>query len=359
MPRHPSSSKWTRREVIQLMGASSAGLLASCGGEPVSPNASGAADFAPHPTPPGSPIIRTLLGDITPDDIDGVTLFHEHLSIKLSDQMTSTDDVDYIVQEIRTAANEGVGCIVDGGHPDMGRDLGACRRVANETGVHVVASGGYYMERFYPADLAGKDEDQIAEELVQEARRDGLGAFGEIGQTSNRPEMTPLERRVLRAIGKAHVRSGLPIFTHTAYGSGPNVTPEQALAQLDVLEAVGVDPKTVAIGHACCLDDPTATVLKEIAARGAFVGFDRVTRTRGVQDPQKVTTILAFLDGGYADQLLISSDYLGQRSPERPGYGNAITVFAPLMRQAGVDEATMATVLYDNPRRFLAFVPQA
>ena len=74
---------------------------------------------------------------------------------------------------------------------------------------------------------------------------------------------------------------------------------------------------------------------------------------------KKVTTILAFLDGGYADQLLISSDYLGQRSPERPGYGNAITVFAPLMRQAGVDEATMATVLYDNPRRFLAFVPQA
>ena len=343
------------------MSAGTAGLMAACGGEPdlaLPPLDVGApADAAPQPTL-RSPIIRTLLGDISPDDIDGVTLFHEHLSVKLSDQMTSTDDVDYVVREIRTAATEGLGCIVDGGHPDMGRDLEACRRVATETDVHVVASGGYYTERFYPPDLAGKDENQIAEELVEEAIRDRLGAFGEMGQTSNLAEMTPLERKVFHAVGKAHVRSGIPIFTHNAYGSGPNVTPEQGLVQLDVLESVGVDPRTVTIGHACCLDDPTATVLKEIAARGAFVGFDRVTRTRGVQDPQKVTMILAFLDGGYADRLLISSDYLGRRSPERPGYGNAMTVFAPLMREAGVDEATITTVLYDNPRRFLAFVPK-
>ena len=33
----------------------------------------------------------------------------------------------------------------------------------------VVASGGYYMERVYPADLATKSEDQIADELVREA----------------------------------------------------------------------------------------------------------------------------------------------------------------------------------------------
>ena len=113
----------------------------------------------------------------------------------------------------------------------------------------------------------------------------------------------------------------------------------------------------MAIGHACCLDDPTATVLKKIAARGTFVGFDRVTGGR-VDDAHKVTTILAFLDNGYADRVLISSDYFGRRSPERPWYGNAITVFAPLMREADVDEATITTVLYDNPRRFLAFVPR-
>ena len=359
---HPPrwSSRWTRREALHLMGVGTAGLVAGCGGEPdptPAPLEALATSDVAAPNELATPIIRTILGDISPDEIDGVTLFHEHLSLRLSDRASATDDVDTIVREIQTASAEGLGCIVDGGHPDMRRDLDACRRVATETDVHVVASGGYYMERFYPPDLATKSDDEIADELVEEAVRDRLGAFGEIGQTSDAAEMSPLERKAFQAVGKAHVRSGIPIFTHNAYGTGPNVTSDQGLVQLDVLESVGVDPRTIAIGHACCLDDPTADVLKQIAARGAFVGFDRVTGGR-VEDEQKVRTILAFLDGGYADRLLVSSDYTGRRSPERPGYGNAITVFAPMMREAGVDDATMQAVFYDNPRRFLTYAPK-
>jgi phosphotriesterase-related protein len=296
-------------------------------------------------------------GDISPDAINGVTLFHEHLSIKLSpDRPFGTDDVDNVVREIRTAAVEGVGCIVDGGHPDMQRDMDAVLRVANETDVHVVASGGYYMDRYYPPEIATMDEDQIAEDLAAEAARDQLGAFGEIGQNSNAAEMTPDELKVFRAVGKAHVATGLPIFTHNAYGTGENVRPDAGLTQLDVLESVGVRPDHIVIGHACCLDDPSASVLIEIAERGAFVGFDRVTGGR-VDDPQKVVTIMAFLEAGHADKLLISSDFTGRRSERRPGYGNSLTVFAPLLREAGVDEDVLGAIQRDNPRRFLAFVP--
>src|SRR5262249_57053217 len=104
----------------------------------------------------------------------------------------------------------------------------------------------------------------------------GVGAFGEIGENGNAP-MSELERKVFRAVGKAHTRTNLPIFTHNAYGTGPNVPSDAALRQLDVFESVGVHPGRVAIGHTCCLDDPKADVIKQIAKRGAFVGFDRVT----------------------------------------------------------------------------------
>ncbi len=343
MDRHDHPSDFTRREVIQLLGgAAGLGVLAGCGnfGDP----AAGA-------------IIRTVLGDISPDAINGVTLFHEHLSIKLSpDRSFGTDDVDHVVREIRVAGEEGVGCIVDGGHPDMRRDMDAVLRVANETDVHVVASGGYYMERYYPPEIATTSEDQIAEDLAAEAAQDRLGAFGEIGQNSNAAEMTADELKVFRAIGKAHLATGLPIFTHNAYGTGENVRPDAGLTQLDVLESVGVDPAHIVIGHACCLDDPSAAVLIEIAERGAFVGFDRVTGGR-VDDPQKATTIMAFLEAGHADKLLISSDFTGTRSERRPGYGNSITVFAPLLREAGIDEGVLEAIQRDNPKRFLAFVP--
>jgi phosphotriesterase-related protein len=329
--------------VIQLLGgAAGLGILAGCGGS---------AD------PAAGAIIRTVLGDIDPDAISGATLFHEHLSIRLSpDRAFGTDDVDDVVREIGIAATEGVGCIVDGGHPDMQRDMDALLRVANETDVHVVASGGYYMGRYYPAEIATMGEDQIAESLAAEAGRDRLGAFGEIGQDSNAAEMTPDELKVFRAIGKAHLATGLPIFTHNAYGTGENVRPDAGLTQLDVLESVGVSPAHIVIGHACCLDDPSASVLIEIAERGAFVGFDRVTGGR-VGDPQKAETILAFLEAGHADKLLISSDYTGTRSERRPGYANSITVFAPLLREAGIGEDVLGAIQRDNPRRFLEFVP--
>ena len=362
MPRDDDASRYSRREVIQMLGGvAGLGAVAACGGADEPP-----APLAEQPTAPpvatlaGVPpdaVIRTVLADITPDAITGVTLFHEHLSIRLSpDRPSATDDVDNVVREIRTAAQEGVGCIVDGGHPDMGRDLDAVRRVATETDVHVVAAGGYYMQRFYPPEIATTSEDQVAEDLAAEAARDRLGVFGEIGQNSNAAEMTPEELKVFRAVGKAHVATGLPIFTHNAYGTGENVRPDAGLTQLDVLESVGVSPDHIVIGHACCLDDPSASVLIRIAERGAFVGFDRVTGGR-VDDAQKVATIMAFLEAGQADKLLVSSDFTGRRSEERPGYGNSITVFAPLLREAGVDEAVLQAVQRDNPRRFLAFVP--
>jgi predicted metal-dependent phosphotriesterase family hydrolase len=65
-----------------------------------------------------------------------------------------------------------------------------------------------------------------------------------------------------------------------------------------------------------------------------------------------------FLDAGYANQLLLSSDFTGGRTLEGPLYGRTKTVFAPKLIQAGVKEETVHAILYDNPRRFLAFVPK-
>ena len=322
-----------------------------------------------------SPIIRTLLKDISPDEISGATLFHEHLSIRypvtraLAEAqgrpvpVSFSDDVDLMVEETKAAKADGVGCIVDGGHPDMDRDLAALTRIAKESGVHVVGSGGFYMQRNYPPDVATRSADQIADELARDAKAQRLGAFGEIGQQGG--VLTDDEKKVFTAVGKAHVKTGLPIFTHNAYtGTRQVATPvpmDAALRQLDVLEAAGVDPKHVAIGHVCCLDDVKAEIPKQLAKRGVFVGFDRVT-LQIVPDAQKVTTILAFLEAGYADQLLLSSDFSNGRALKKnggPGVAQTVTVFGPMLTKAGVSEAVLRRILTDNSRRFLAFSPKA
>lgn len=341
-----------RREALGLFGAAAGfGLTAEWQGNP------------------GGAVIRTVLKDIAPDSLGTTaTLFHEHLSwewARVSPPPANgvgrpgpPKDLAAVPEQLEAAAKEGVGCIVDAGTNDVGRDLNFLKQAGARTSVHIVACGGLYMQRTYPSDVLTKSEDQIADDLVREAVAAGYGAFGEIGESPDAP-MSAAERKVFRAVGKAHTRTRLPIFTHNAYGTGPNVPKDAGLRQLDAFESVGVGPERVAIGHCCCLDDPKADVIKDIARRGAFVGFDRVTGG-AVPDDKKVAMVLAFLEAGYADRLLLSADYnFTARSAARPGYGTTLTVFVPKLRAAGVKEETIRRIAVDNPRRFLSFVPPA
>jgi phosphotriesterase-related protein len=361
-----------RRELLQLLGAGAAGVAASslaswpyaeglqAASAQVGAAAPGAA--ASRIAFPAGAVIRTVLTDIAPETLTTATLFHEHLSFEWarvapqSKRPGPDKDPAPVVEQLEAARAEGVGCVVDAGTTDVGRDVELMRQIAARTRVHVVASGGLYMERTYPANVATASEEQIADDLVREARAARYGALGEIGETPDAP-LSALERKVFRAVGRAHLRTNLPIFTHNAYGTGPNVPRDAGLQQLDAFESVGVRPARVAIGHSCCLDDPSADVIKRIAKRGAFVGFDRVTGGL-VPDERKVAMILAFLEAGFEDRLLLSADYnFTARSAARPGYGVTLTVFLPKLRAAGVSETTLRRVTVDNPRRFLAFLP--
>jgi phosphotriesterase-related protein len=352
------TDSFSRRELLGLLGAGTGAVM-------LPRLASGAKSpgFTKHA------VIRTILKDIPPSEMGtGATLFHEHLSFDAARiagprppnarPIPPPIGVDLMIEEVKAAQKDGITCIVDGGHADMGRDLEGLKQISQRTGLHIVASGGYYMERTYPPEIASKSEDEIANELAQEAHANRYGAFGEIGENPNAP-MSDAERKMFRAIGKAHLKTNLPIFTHNAYGTGPNVPKDAGLQQLDAYESVGVKPQRIVIGHTCCLDDPEADIIKQIAKRGAWVGFDRMnTVEQFVPDEKRVKMLVKFLDAGYANQLLLSSDFTGGRTLEGPLYGRTKTVFAPKLIQAGVKEETVHAILYDNPRRFLAFVPK-
>src|SRR5262249_47715011 len=153
----------TRREAISMLGVG-AGLAWT------------------RPLLAQAPIIRTLIKDIAPSSVNGSILFHEHLSIRypltkaLAEKAsrpvppTFTDDVALMVEETKAAGADGVSVVVDGGHPDMDRDIEALKRIASESNVHIVGSGGFYMQRNYPESIATRTADQIADDLVADAK---------------------------------------------------------------------------------------------------------------------------------------------------------------------------------------------
>src|SRR5439155_19187636 len=195
-------------------------------------------------------------------------------------------DLEVRSKKLAMAKGEGISCIVDGGHPDMGRDLTFLRRLSMKSGMPIVAGAGFYTQPFYPKEIGAMSEGQVLEALIRQVESDPVGAFGEIGSWD---DISKVERKVFRAVGKAHVATNLPIFTHTG------IPGKSAIEQLDILEDAGVDPKHVAIGHLGNLTDPNVYVLNTLCRRGAFVGFDR---QGGRGDAPVVPRVMALLNLG-------------------------------------------------------------
>jgi len=353
----------TRRRALEVLGTGAAAAVVP------------SSLFAEAPVFPKGAIIRTILRDYAPEQLaGGATLFHEHMQLSpdFNARFTAAaaaaraanglppiparpggaggggtppgpdimHNVDLMSAEVAKAVREGnIACIVEAGHKEMGRDINFLRQVAIKSGVPIVAGGGFYAQPFYPKEISTMSEDQIFRALIKQADDDVVGVFGEIGSWD---EITADERKVFRAVGRAHVATNIPIFTHTG------IPGKSALEQLDILEDAGVKPEHVVIGHLGNLVDPNVYVHKQICRRGAFVGFDR---QGGNNDAQQVPMVMALIEAGFADHLMFSAD-------ASSGYAKTVTVFLPKLKAAGADDETLRHIMVDNPRRFLAFVPK-
>jgi phosphotriesterase-related protein len=369
---NPTMSKFrphglTRRQALEVLGISAVAAAIPSGA------------FSQEPTFPKGAIIRTLLKDYAPEELaGGATLFHEHMQLatdfnaKFAAATAAAraanglppapargggppkagapgppptpppdiqHNVDLMSDEVAKVKSAGVACIVDAGHPDMGRDINFIRQVSMKSGVPIVAGGGFYSQPFYPKEISTMSEEQIVKALIKQADDDTLGVFGEIGSWD---VITADERKVFRAVGKAHVATNLSIFTHTG------IPGKSALEQLDILEDAGVKPDRVVIGHLGNLVDANVAVHKTICRRGAYVGFDR---QGGIGDAQQVPMVMALVDAGFADHLMFSAD-------ASSGYSKTMTVFVPKLKAAGISDQVLHRITVDNPRRFLAFVPK-
>ena len=214
----------TRRQTLQALGIGA--------GAAAMPSAL----FAQGPTFPKGAIIRTILKDYAPEELaGGATLFHEHFQLgpDFNAKFTAATaaaraanglppapprpggapkggpatpppdimhNVDLMSAEVSKAAKEGnIACIVEAGHPEMGRDVNFVRQVAMKTGVPIVIGGGFYSQPYYPKEISTMTEDQIFKAIIKQVDDDVVGAFGEIGSWD---EITADERKVFRAVGR-------------------------------------------------------------------------------------------------------------------------------------------------------------
>jgi phosphotriesterase-related protein len=300
--------------------------------------------------------VMTVTGPVSSFDLARVSM-HEHLICDLEHSVrglvAGLDDVELAIQEAARLRAAGGATLVDATVRGAGRDVHALRRIAEETGLNIVTSTGFYTEPYYPREVYELTVADLADLMTREIEEgiDGTdiraGIIGELG--TRRRHISPAEERVFRAAARAQQRTGVAITTHTYAGA------ELALEQVRLLLDAGVAPDRIIIGHLG--DRRTCDYFAEIARTGVYVQFDHVGMTELQSDTVRAAIIKDMVERGFQDQILLSCDicykshlhaYGGQ------GYDYLLVHFVPELLSAGVTQQQIDAFLTDNPRRALA-----
>ncbi|GAA1683219.1 phosphotriesterase-related protein [Fodinicola feengrottensis] len=310
--------------------------------------------------------VRTVMGDVDTDQL-GVMFAHEHLLMTggwpvLHEPDYRLDDLPAAATELRAAAAHGLSAVVEMTPLGFGRSPRGLAQLARETGVAIIATTGFHKVEYYDDLhwLHRYSADQISRLLIEEITV-GMDEYGLVGPYADRTDAragvikigTRYHRlgrsigKLIEAVGMAHQETGAPVATHNDKGTcGHEV--------LDALVAAGVQERHVVLGHIDHNADPG--LLAELAARGAYLAFDRPGRIKYAPDSDSVALLVAVAERGGADRLLLGCD-LARRSYWRslgggPGLDYLLRVFAPRMRAEGHADLVDAALTVNPARAF-------
>ena len=270
------------------------------------------------------------------------------------------DDPETAVSEVGAFAEAGGRTFVDVTLPGIGRDVRFLKRLADRTGLNVVAACGYYTADAHPAEVAGMSAEELADVMTAELTTgiDGTsiraGIIGEIGTSQT---LFDAEIKVLRAAAMAHCRTGAPVIVHL------NPWAQHGVRVIDILEAGGVAPEHICLCHMDILLD--LADMRRVLDRGAFLEFDNFGKEftsgssygRFPSDAERMEVLYRLVDAGYLPQLLVACDVCLKNLLTvhgGPGYGHILLDIVKMIRAQRADAGPLlAALLTDNPARYL------
>ncbi|MGV0643816.1 phosphotriesterase family protein [Mycolicibacterium sp. XJ879] len=314
--------------------------------------------------------LNTVRGPVDTTDL-GVTLMHEHVFILSPDITANYPEVwgDEANREADAIArlNElkavGVDSIVDLTVIGMGRYIPRIARVAAATEINIVVATGVYTYNdvpmyFHftaPGGMLG-DVEPMVEMFVRDIEigiADTSVKAAILKCATDEPGLTPGVERVLRAVAQAHRQTGVPISTHT------HAATRRGLEQQRIFSDEGVDLSRVVIGH--CGDTTDLGYLEELIANGSYIGMDRFGVDVFLPFEERVNTVAQMCARGHADKMVLSHDAscFIDWLPEQvvpavlPNwhYLHIHHDVIPALKQRGVTEEQLTTMLVDNPRK--------
>ncbi len=320
--------------------------------------------------------IQTVRGPVGTADL-GVTLMHEHVFVLTPDMQANYPEewgeedarVADAVQRLQKAYDAGVRTIVDPTVVGLGRYIPRIQRIMEQVPINLVVATGVYTyndaPRFFsyrgPAlnEVLGSElPDPMVDMFVGDIR-DGIAGTGvRAGMLKcaiDHQGMTPGVERVMRAVAKAHLATGVPITVHTHPGEQSGLEVKRVMCDEE-----GVDPGRIVLGHSG--DTTDCDHISALADAGFVLGMDRFGINLDTTFEARADTLLEMLRRGYAERMVLSQDascYIDWVDPNVMAflpqwhYTHLFEDVFPYVLEHGATQEQIDTMLVDVPRRFL------
>ncbi|MEV5323021.1 hypothetical protein AB0K67_02645 [Nonomuraea sp. NPDC052634] len=315
--------------------------------KPVTGRAAGAASGAGAASRTMGATIRTVLGDIPPEEL-GTCDAHDHLFLR-SPALPGheLDDTEAALAELRAFAALGGRAMAQWTPWGMGPRIERLPELSRRSGVHIIAATGMHQAKHYAPDELTRHYGALADLFIRELTDADVKA-GMIKVAGAFHRLDDHARHVMAAAAEAHHATGAPIGVHLEAGT----------AALDVLDllcgAHGVAPHRVILGHLNRF--PDAGIHRQAAAAGAFLAFDGPSRAHHGTDWRLLDRLAALADAGHAHQLLLGADTVtpaARSSADGPGMPFLLSGLRPRIgRELGSGLAS--AIFTENPARAFA-----
>src|SRR6516225_4023578 len=314
--------------------------------------------------------VNTVRGPIHPDTL-GNTLMHEHIFVLSPEIEKTVEEWDEAaeraraVTKLRELKQRGIDTLVDLTVVGLGRYIPRIAAIAEQvpeinvvvaTGVYTYNEVPMYFHFRGPGTILGGREPMV--DLFVREIRDGIADTGVragiLKCATDRPGMTPGVERVLRAVAQAHRETGVPITTHT-----PTPPEPWGLEQQRVFRDEGVDLSRVVIGHSGGTVDTDYHLA--LIDNGSYLGFDHFGLP-GISLEKRVDAVARLCARGHAGRIVLSHDAMcfvdwfprAVMDASHDWHWTYISdTVLPAMRDRGISDADIHTMLVDNPRAIL------
>ena len=308
------------------------------------------------------PNVETLRGPIDTSQL-GFTLMHEHVFVRsegVEETFPSIWDEAAEIENARAKLAElpgiGVQTLVDLSVHGLGRDIPRMLKAAGDSPVNVIVATGLYTYDEVPHYFQNRDVDAMADLFVKDISEgiQGTNVKAAILKcATDQPGVTPGVEKVLRAVARAHRRTGVPISTHTHVGT------KRGLDQQKMFAEEGVDLGRVVIGHSG--DSEDLDYLKELMKAGSYIGMDRFGVDVYLTTDKRVAVIAKLCEQGHAAQMVLSHDascyfdWFPQEAMRQAvpnwHFKHISEDILPALRSSGVTDEQITQMTVDNPRK--------